>query len=81
MLARRSGELGLPARSLKEDDHLAGDLTGHVGAEVFLDGREREVDARAHPGRGDDGAVANEEGEGMTVTSGNDRASWSTRVQ
>ena len=57
--------MGLPARALHEHDHGPRDLGGEGRAVVLLDQREREVDAGADAGRGDDGAVPHVQGVGL----------------
>ena len=43
------------------DNQLTGDLGHHQGPVLLFQQRQGHVDARSHPGAGDDPAVANEE--------------------
>ncbi len=65
-----SGELALPAGPAQEDDELAGDPLGDLGAVVGLDERQREVDAGGDAGRGPHPAAAQEIASAWTSTAG-----------
>src|SRR6516162_6517008 len=45
-------ELGLSARTLKEDNQIAGDGERHGAAEVLLDERQRQINPGGHSSRG-----------------------------
>ncbi len=55
-------ELRLAARAAQEDHQVPGDGQRRLPAHVLLDQRQRQVDARGDPGRGDDGAVPDIDG-------------------
>lgn len=56
-----SAKLRLPARTLKEDNHVASDSERHGTAEVLLDQRQREIDAGRHTRRGPNLAIAHKD--------------------
>ncbi len=56
-----TAELRLATRSLEIDDQPSSYGTDQLGAVIHFDQRQRQVDARVHPGRGEDIAVADED--------------------
>ncbi|SHV13100.1 Uncharacterised protein [Mycobacteroides abscessus subsp. abscessus] len=53
-------ELGLPTRPFQVDDQRPGHISDHLRSVVILDQRQRQIDARGNPGRGENIGVPDE---------------------
>ncbi|KAG0935503.1 hypothetical protein G6F31_015917 [Rhizopus arrhizus] len=70
-------ELRLPTLPLRQHHETPGDLQGQVRAMVARHQRQRQVHARGHPGRGDEGAAAHIDPVGFDARGGIARRQFS----
>src|SRR5258708_38794615 len=87
---KRYTELGLVARSAQEDYQHASDFPSQGGAVIFLEQRQRKVDASGHASRGVEIVVLNPDRLGVDIgletrltqpTGQSPQGSWSHNLQ